>query len=643
MENVKEYIEGIKTIPWISFDELNNQIFFQQTSVDSKTNQRLSQIFSIDLISKKIEKVTSGFNDSIPKISPDGKFLAFIRTNEKTKSNKINSIFIKDFYKNYEFQLTENFKSVKSSEDNYGLFNWDNSSSRLVYSFRASNLNNLDLKPLVVKKIGYRHDALGWIGDIYNQVEIINIFDKSIISVPNSECDHLNPVFSNNDKLIAFITDAGDDRDTSWTQSIEIFNIDSSKILKIDQSFGGLFSLIWTEDDSKLIVFGSNDNKYSDKRVSSLFSINLKNGEKVDLNINQVAFNSQPNLNFLSHMTLPYTSRGVSFIADISLKNSKLKVLYGKESKINQIAYGNSNEKVFFVENSRNHHESICQYDRSSNNYELLYDSNDDLFQKIKVSRMEKFEINRSSYQIESRIFLPNDIDKNKKYPVIIDIHGGPHGRFEDQISISQELFTSNNFIVLAVNPRGSSSYGDDFLNEVLTDWGGEDYLDILDSIDELSKFNFIDPNRLGLYGHSYGGFMSSWIIGHSNKFKAAVISAPCINLNSMSGTSDIGIKFGEEQWGGIRTFNVEKHLFNSPISYVENVETPALILCGELDYRCPIEQAEQYFVALKRLNKNVQFVRYPDQNHQMLDQGKPDFVVDYWTRTINFFKEYLS
>ena len=90
----KEYIEGIKTIPWISFDELNNQIFFQQTSVDSKTNQRLSQIFSIDLISKKIEKVTSGFNDSIPKISPDGKFLAFIRTNEKTKSNKINSIFI---------------------------------------------------------------------------------------------------------------------------------------------------------------------------------------------------------------------------------------------------------------------------------------------------------------------------------------------------------------------------------------------------------------------------------------------------------------------------------------------------------------------------------------------------------------------
>ena len=91
-----------------------------------------------------------------------------------------------------------------------------------------------------------------------------------------------------------------------------------------------------------------------------------------------------------------------------------------------------------------------------------------------------------------------------------------------------------------------------------------------------------------------------------------------------------------------IRKSLSKKHLFNSPISYVENVETPALILCGELDYRCPIEQAEQYFVALKRLNKNVQFVRYPDQNHQMLDQGKPDFVIDYWTRTINFFKEYL-
>ena len=136
---------------------------------------------------------------------------------------------------------------------------------------------------------------------------------------------------------------------------------------------------------------------------------------------------------------------------------------------------------------------------------------------------------------------------------------------------------------------------------------------------------------------------MSSWIIGHSKKFKAAVISAPCINLNSMSGTSDIGIKFGEEQWGGIRTFNTGKHLFHSPLSYVENVETPALILCGDADYRCPIEQAEQYYVALKRLDKNVQFVRYPEQNHQMLNIGNPNFIIDYWKRTIKFFNEYLN
>ena len=642
MKNVKEYISGVKSIPWISLDELNNKIFFQQTSVKIKSNKRISEIFELDLDSKKITKVTIGSNDSIPKISPDGKFLAFIRSTEISKGKKRNFIFIKDFTKDREFQLTDDFKSVNSSYEVSGLFNWDNSSSRIVYSFRSIERND-DLNPLVVNRIRYRHDALGWVGDVFNQIEIINIFDRSVISIPNIECDHINPVFSNNDKFIAFISDEGEKRDTNWIQRVEIFNIHLKEISKIKQSFGGLFSLIWTENDSQIIAFGSNENKYADQRTSSLFSLNIKNSEMINLNTNEFAFNSQPNLTCSSTITVSYTSRGISFITDFDFEKNDFKVLLGMDSKILQIANGEFNKNVIFVQNSRDFHENICIYNRDSRSINSLYSPNKDFFQKHPVSKMEKFEINRLNYQIESRLYFPKEIDFSKKYPVIVDIHGGPHGRFEDQISISQEIFTSNNFIVLAVNPRGSSSYGFNFLKEVLNDWGGEDYLDILESIERLSKFNFIDFRKIGLYGHSYGGFMSSWIIGHSKKFKAAVISAPCINLNSMSGTSDIGIKFGEEQWGGIRTFNTEKHLFHSPLSYVENVETPALILCGDADYRCPIEQAEQYYVALKRLDKNVQFVRYPEQNHQMLNIGNPNFIIDYWKRTIKFFNEYLN
>ena len=178
---------------------------------------------------------------------------------------------------------------------------------------------------------------------------------------------------------------------------------------------------------------------------------------------------------------------------------------------------------------------------------------------------------------------------------------------------------------------------------EVNNDWGGEDYLDILESVNKLSEEKYIDNDRIGLYGYSYGGFMSSWIIGHTNKFKAAVIGAPCINLNSMSGTSDIGIKFGEEQWGGIRYDSIEKYQFNSPLTYVKNVKTPAIILVGDRDYRCPIEQAEQYFVTLKRMGNDVQLIRYPGGNHGMLGGSPPKLVIDFWTRAVNFFNKHLN
>jgi dipeptidyl aminopeptidase/acylaminoacyl peptidase len=136
---------------------------------------------------------------------------------------------------------------------------------------------------------------------------------------------------------------------------------------------------------------------------------------------------------------------------------------------------------------------------------------------------------------------------------------------------------------------------------------------------------------------------MSSWIIGHDHRFKAAVIGAPCTNLHSMYGTSDIGVSFGENQWGGSSFKDVEALFKRSPLTYVAAVQTPALLLHGEVDYRCPIEQSEQFFVALKRQNKTVEFVRFPDGAHGFRKAAHPKLRQEYYQRMLDWFARFCA
>tara|TARA_B100001123_G_scaffold124703_1_gene145263 strand:+ start:4763 stop:6685 length:1923 start_codon:yes stop_codon:yes gene_type:complete len=640
MELIKKYISDLKNISWISYDENSDAVYYQENSVEINSNKRKSKIFKIDLQTNINSEVTDGDNDSTPKISPDGKNLAYIKKNKISDNLNLNSLIIKDLSNGKETQITSNNQTIATAYDSTGAFNWNNDSSHIAYTYRNIEERDNDSEPYVVNRIRYRQDVVGWLGDELNKISIYCLSHKDVTSIPNTGGDDTHPVFSNDGKNLAFISDQGDTRDTHWREDIHVYEIESLERKRITTYFNGIGSITWSNDDNSLFIIGTSDNKEGDGRNSSLFKVDINNDSVSNLNTDEFAYNPQPNLKIVNdNLRVSYTDKGVSKIVDINGKNKS--IVYENNSKILQLY--DSIYKTIFIENNRDNQEVIKVLNKQNNEIQDILIPNLKFYIEYTPSNMNKFSINRTGFDIESRVYYPSDFSDNNVYPLIVDIHGGPHGRFEDQIAINQEIFTKNGYIVIAVNPRGSSSYGSDFGKAVLNDWGGEDYHDIIESVNNLAKEKYIDSSKIGLYGYSYGGFMSSWIIGHTNQFKAAVIGAPCINLNSMSGTSDIGIKFGEEQWGGLRYDNVEKYQFNSPLTYAKNVTTPSIILVGDRDYRCPIEQAEQYFVTLKRMGNDVQLVRYPGGNHGMLSGSAPNLVIDYWTRAINFFDKNLK
>ena len=246
-------------------------------------------------------------------------------------------------------------------------------------------------------------------------------------------------------------------------------------------------------------------------------------------------------------------------------------------------------------------------------------------------------------WPMEGWLLTPPGFDPGSKYPAILRIHGGPHAAYGYAFNHYVALLAARGYVVVWTNPRGSQGYGEAFTRAVVTDWGGKDSEDILRGLDHAITLGFIDPDRVAVTGGSYGGFMTNWLIGHTPRFRCAITEVCVSNLFSFYGTSDIGATWGELEWGATPWDDPGRLLRQSPLMYAKNVTTPVLIIANEADHRCPVEQSEQFYTALRKMGKKAVFLRFQGESHQMSSNGRPKPRIERLKRLLVWFDKYLT
>jgi dipeptidyl aminopeptidase/acylaminoacyl peptidase len=271
---------------------------------------------------------------------------------------------------------------------------------------------------------------------------------------------------------------------------------------------------------------------------------------------------------------------------------------------------------------------------------------NEDLFKDRYAGWPEKIEFRHpDGALLEGWVIKPLGFEEGKKYPLVMEIHGGPHTTYGNVFFHEFQILTGHGFGVLYTNPRGSMGYGEDFARSIVGDWCGLDARDLeFMAADALKKIPWVDPARYGVTGGSQGGYFTNWLISHTKLFNAAVAQRSMSNLYSKYGVADNGWSGDRAGMGGKDLWDDEDLIMErSPIRYARNVTTPTLIIHSDMDFRCPLEQGEQWYVALKRLGVTVEMLLFHGENHELSRSGKPANRVVRLEAILGWFEKYLA
>jgi dipeptidyl aminopeptidase/acylaminoacyl peptidase len=637
-------------------------VIYTVQRVDRKTEKKYSNLWVVDTGTAQARQFTWGDqSDSMPRWSPDGQRIAFL--SNRLDKEKPAQIFIIPFTGGEARPLTDNFASI-------GAFAWSPDGKRLLCQARKKDAEVVEReKDEQKKKLGvvarhydrlfYKLDGYGYLPDErWHLWKVEANSGKAVQLTGHPVFDERDPAWSPDGKWIAFLSNRSPDPDA---------NLNADDLFVMPAS-GGEIQLIPTppagkslpsfSPDGKWIAYYGGDNEDHGYQNIGLFVVPVDGSAQAknltaayDLNVSCWTINDlgQPELmpptwsNDSQVIYFPVTLHGNSLLKLISVNSDSLQDVVHQTGVVGGFSFDQDQRRLAFFFGALDDPCQIHLMEMGSGKQRQLTHINQELLRTFDLGQIETVWIKGpAGNDLQGWVLKPPGFDPQKKYPSILEIHGGPMTQYGNFFMHEFYFLASQGYVVHFCNPRGGRGYGQEHTKAIWGAWGSADYDDLMAWTDHVAALPYIDPSRMGVTGGSYGGYMTVWIIGHTRRFKAAVTQRCVSNFISMWGSSDFNWSFQFELQTGAPFEDLQKYWDMSPIKYIGNARTPTLVIHNENDQRCPIEQGEQVFVALKRLGVETEFVRFPEEFHGLSRSGRTDRRIVRLNHIARWFNRYL-